>query len=135
LDIRELHADKFEEAQARYMNESGGFTEINRLLSYEKSGSVIYIHAPAGKTVDNKITLYREGMRRLAEIVEKDPEVEKITTISYLVAEHPGLFTTIGFEVGEVSDEIRQQNFVSEEHGIKRAEISREKFLKRFLKK
>lgn len=61
LDLREANADKFEEAQARAMNESGGFIEINRLLSYGKSGPIIHIHAPAGETINNKITLYREG--------------------------------------------------------------------------
>jgi len=134
LKIRESHADKFEEAQARAMNESGGFVEINRLLSYEKIGSEIQLHAPAGRTVGNKLGLYREGMRKLAEIVEKDPEVEKITAMSHLVAKHPGLFTAVGFGVYEISDEIRQKHFIHEDREIKVAEIDREKFLKRFLK-
>mgnify|MGYP005834038705 CR=1 FL=1 len=79
LDIREAHADKFEEVQARTMNESEGFIEINRLLSYGKSGPTIHIHAPASKIVGNKITLYREGLKKLAEIINDDPTIKKVS--------------------------------------------------------
>ncbi len=136
FDIRESNADKFEEAQARSMNESGGFTEINRLLSYGKSGPIIHIHAPPGKTignVGNKIVLYREGMRKLAEIVNNDPEVKLITATSHLVAAHPTLFTRAGFTVKEVSDEDRERHFAGEIMEIKMATIDREEFIKRFL--
>ena len=135
LDIREAHPDKFEEALARAMNESGGFIEINRLLSYGKSGSIIHMHAPAGETVGNKVTLYREGLRKLAEIINDDPKIKKVTATSPLVSAHPGLFTRAGFKVDDVTDEFRQQHFAGEEREIKIAEIDREEFLKRFLKK
>jgi len=135
LEIREAHADKFEEAQARAMNESGGFTEINRLLSYGKHKHIIHIHAPAGETVGNKISLYRDGMKKLAEIVNNDPEIKEITATSYLVASHPGLFTRAGFKVEDVSDEFCQEHFPGEEREIKIAKIDREEFLRRFLKK
>lgn len=134
LEIREAHSDKFEEAQARAMNESGGFTEINRLLSYGKHKHIIHIHAPAGETVGNKISLYRDGMKKLAEIVNNDPEIKEITATSYLVASHPGLFTRAGFKVEDVSDEFRQEHFAGEEREIKIAKIDREEFLRRFLK-
>lgn len=135
IEIREAHADKFEYAQARAMNESGGFTEINRLLSYGKHKHMIHIHAPAGETVDNKISLYREGMRKLAEIVDNDPEIKEITATSYLVASHLGLFTRAGFTVEDISDEFRQEHFVGEKREIKIAKIDREEFLRRFLKR
>jgi hypothetical protein len=135
LDIRQAHADEFEDAQARAMNEAGGFTEINRLLSYGKYKHIIHMHAPAGETVGNKITLYRDGMRKLAEIINNDPEIKEITATSPLVAAHPGLFTRAGFKVEEVSDEFRQQHFSGEEREIKKAIIDREEFLRRFLKK
>lgn len=134
LEIREMHADKFEEAQVQAMNEANGFTEINRLLSYGKSGSIIHIHAPFGETVDNKITTYRDGMKKLAEIVNKDPEIKEITATSHLVASHPGLFTKIGFKVEEVSDEFRQEHFSGEKREIKIAKIGREEFLEKFSK-
>lgn len=135
LDLHESHLAKFEEARAHAMNEAGGFTEINRLLFYGKDGSIIHIHAPHGKSIDNKITLYREGIRKLAEVVEKDPEIKEISPSSYLVAEHPGIFQTVGFKVEDASPEFRQARFPDEEREIKIATINRGDFLKRFIKK
>jgi len=133
IDVRKAHADEFEEAQAKAMNEAGGFTEINRLLSYGKSGPIIHIHAPAGETVGKKLTLYREGMRKLAEIISDDPEVQKITATSLLVAQHPGLFAKAGFKIEEVAEDFKNEHFAGEEREIKMATINRE-FLQRFLK-
>lgn len=135
LDIRELHTDKFESAQAKAMNESGGFTEINRLLSYGKNYHTIHIHAPAGTAVGNKITLYRDGMKKLAEIINDDSEIKEVTASSHLVASHPGLFSKAGFQIEDVTNEFRNQYFSGEEREIKRATIKREEFLERFLKK
>ncbi len=134
IDLKEKTPDKFEEAEAKAMNEASGFTEINRLLSYGKYKSTIHIHAPAGETVSGKLGLYREGMAKLAEIVNNDPDVQTITATSYLVAEHPGLFTRMGFKVEDISDELRERNFKGETRKIKKAWISREEFLRRFLK-
>ena len=135
LELKEEHADKFEDAQAKAMNEACGFTEINRLLSYGKYKSTIHIHAPAGETVSNKLGLYRDAMKKLADIINSDPEVQEITATSYLVAKHPGLFTRFGFKVEDITDEFRQEHFAGEEREIKRASISREEFLNKFLKK
>lgn len=134
LDLRDKHADKFENAQAKAMNETHNFTEINRLISYGKSGPMIHIHAPAGETVSNKFGLYRDGMKKLAEIVDSDPEIQEITATSTIVAEHPGLFTRIGFKVEDINEEFRNKYFAGEQREIKRASISREEFLNRFLK-
>jgi hypothetical protein len=135
LDLKETNLEEFEEAQALTMNERGGFTEINRLLSYGKDKNIIHFHAPAGKAVDNKITLYRSGLRKLAGIVNDDPEIKEITATSPLVASHPGLFTGAGFKIEDVSDEFKQEHFAGDERETKKASIDREEFLKRFLKK
>lgn len=134
IKVREEHKKEFEEAQAKAMNELSGFTEINRLLSYGKDGDRIHIHAPFGRTVEGKLKLYREGMRKLAEIVENDPEVKKITATSALVAEHPSLFERAGFEISEVPEWIKEEHFDGQKN-IKKASISRDEFLKRFLVK
>jgi len=134
FDIKEKNADKFEETIAKTMNEIGGFTEINRLLSYGKYKSIIHIHAPAGKTVDNKSELYRKGMKKLADIVKNDPEVKEITATSNLVAEHQRLFKKIGFKIEDVTDEFKREHFPREKREIKKASISREDFLNIFLK-
>lgn len=134
LDLKDKHANKIEDAQAKVMNREKGFTEINRLLSYGKHGSTVHIHAPPGETVGNKLGLYREAMERLADIVRNDLDIQEITATSYLVAKHPRLFTAIGFEIGDVPEEFRRGHFADEERQIKKATISRKEFLNKFLK-
>ena len=135
LDIKINNPKAFEDVQAKAMNEAGGFTEINRLLSYGKDNGIIHIHAPAGKSVEGKFSLYRQGMRDLAKIVNKDPEITTITATSHIVSEHPEMFTIMGFSVREMTPEEKQKHFAAETRKISRAEISREDFLKKFLKK
>ncbi|MFW6173461.1 MAG: hypothetical protein ACOC5T_06945 [Elusimicrobiota bacterium] len=128
FEARREYPHQFDDATAEAMNEAGDFTEINRLLSYGRYKNEIHIHAPHGETVPNKLKLYREGMRELAEIVKKDPEVEKVTATSYLVAQHPGLFERMGFEVEELPESQKIQGTLEE----KKATISREDFLEKF---
>lgn len=126
--------EKFEHIGAKTFNESGNFTEINRLLSYEKYGSFIYFHAPTGKTVEKKFSLYREGMRELAEIVNNDQEIDYIVTSSFIVASNPGIFTMSGFKIEETTEEEKERYSIGKDEKTKRAIISREDFLKKFLK-
>lgn len=133
LSLRETNAKEFEEAHARAMNESGEFTEINRLLSYGKYKSTIHIHAPAGETVEKKFTLYRQGMRDLAQIVKDDAEIKEITAVSPIVAEHQELFSRKGFVIENVSEESKQRIFPGETREVRLAGISREDFLTNFL--
>jgi hypothetical protein len=124
-----------EEIQTKVMNEQGGFTEINRLFSYGKSGSTIHIHASFGESVEKKISLYRDGMRRLAQIVNGDPDIEEITATSWIVARHPRMFEGWGFTIEDVSASFRKQHFGRDTREVKRATIRRDEFLRRFLKK
>lgn len=105
LKLKEDNAEKFEEAQAKAMNRAGNFIEINRPLSYGKLYNNIHIHAPAGESVDNKLSLYRDGLKKLAKIIVNDTEVKTVSATSHLVASHPGLFTKMGFTVKKISDE------------------------------
>lgn len=133
LDLRILYAAKFEKAQAQSMNETEGFTEINRLLSYDKSGSTIHIHAPVGYTVENKLSLYRTGFHELAKIIDADPEIKDITATSPIVAKHHTLFTLMGFHISDVPTALRAAHFTDEKRPIKMACISKKDFLERFL--
>ncbi len=133
LEIKERHPDKVEEAQTQSINEEGGYMELNRLVSYGRSGNIVHIHASPGRTVENKITLYRQAMKDLARIVDDDPGIEEIIATSHIVAEHPGIFTRAGFKVGELSDELKRRHFMGEEREVKIARIDREDFLRRFL--
>lgn len=133
FDVHTRHPDKLEEALGKAMNASGGFTEVNRLVSYGKSGSTIHIHHTHGKTVDNKRSLYADALKKLAKIVNDDPEVRHVVATSWIVAEHPALFTRSGFRIEDVSDESRREHFGDDEREVKMATIDREEFLARFL--
>ncbi len=134
LDIKKSNPGKFEEAQAHAFNEASDFIEINRLLSYGKSGSIMHIHAPPGETVENKTTLYLRGMKDLAQIVKNDPEIKEITATSFLVSDHQRLFERAGFKVEELLEEMRERHFSKEKKDVKKASIGREEFLEKWLK-
>jgi len=134
IRVKEEHAVEFEEAQMQTMNKEGGFIAINRLLSYGIYGPIVHLHAPPGKTVEGKRKLYLDGLAELAKIINQNPEIEEITATSHLVAEHQGLFKMLGFTVGDLPEESRKEHFAGEERELKIAKISREDFLKRFLK-
>lgn len=132
--LKEKHADEFEYALAKQTNNKYNFIEINRLLSYGKNKSVIHLHASAGKTVPNKIGLYRNGLIELAKIINDDPEIKTITASSYLVSEHQGLFIKLGFKISDINDDFKQKYFPWETRDIKEASINREDFLCRYFK-
>lgn len=134
VDIKEHHKDKFEEVEARVMNEASNLTPINRLVSYGKSGDEIHIHHTPGTTVENKLRLYKEALAKLAEIVDKDPEIKKITAASWIVAKNPRMFTGAGFTV-EDSNEYHKGNLDELNRKMNFASISRDDFLNRYLKK
>ncbi len=147
-----------EEIQTDVMNEQGGFIPLNRLLSYGvsrpevhiytsssesvrgesgthgTSGSEIHIHASFGESVEGKLALYRSGMRKLATIVNDDPKIKEITATSWIVAAHPDIFTKWGFDVKNISSMYHKSSFGHDRRKVQRATISREKFLKKFLK-
>ncbi|PIR47828.1 hypothetical protein COV06_00280 [Candidatus Uhrbacteria bacterium CG10_big_fil_rev_8_21_14_0_10_50_16] len=102
-------------------------------MTYGRSGPEIHLHASQGKTVENKLSLYRDEMRKLAQIVDKDPEVRIVSATSALVAEHPGLFVRAGFTLEDVLKEIRTAYFDDQTRAIKRAVIDRKTLLDKWL--
>lgn len=133
MELRKTHPGLFEDAEAVRMNEGSDFIPLNRLVSYGKTGEIIHIHHVPGKTVSGKRTLYLDAMEKLAVIVSQDPEVKLITATSWIVAEHPKMFELSGFDIGDVSKEVRENHFAKEKRDIKTATIGRDELLRRFL--
>lgn len=129
-----LSKETIEEVQTDVMIEQGGFVPLNRLMSYGTTGSEIHIHASFGESVEGKLALYRDGMRKLAAIVNGDPNIQEITATSWIVAEYPNIFTRWGFDVKNISLKERKQLFGDDHRKVQRATISREEFLTKFLK-
>ncbi len=109
----------------------GGRERINEILEYElvDDGRIIKIHTwPREKPGIKKLKMLTDsGFRELAKIIDQNEKIEKVEAWSYLVLKNKKLFEGLGFTLGEeytTSEGIEGQG----------AEISREEFLKRYLK-
>lgn len=140
FDIASTHPFEFEEAGATANNEAEGFIGLNRLVAYEKIGGTIKIHHSMAKTVGPKLRIYYDAMRKLAKIIENDPEIQTIEAASWIVNEAPSLFTKKGFVVEKARKHISSfskgfawgQEKDEEGRPVSIATINRDEFLKVF---
>lgn len=141
LQIVKTYPKEYEEAQAKAINERHGYTELNRLVSYEKDGSVIKLHHSPGKTLNalRFYSLYKEAMKKLSKIVIDDETIEKIEAASWIVTKNPDVFIKNGFSVKKVEPGAPNSRDTSlahekdpERQEISIASISRADFLKTF---
>jgi hypothetical protein len=110
------------------------FVKINELLSYVIVGNIIDIHMLPEEKVENLPLKFKEGLQKLAEIVDKNKDIETIEARSWINAEHPNFMKRFGFTIdGEISEEIRLKYFPREKRKISDAHMSRNDFLKRYL--
>lgn len=133
VDWRANHLVEFENIRRQDFNEQGGFTELNQMLSYGLDGDTIHLHVPPNvSTPDSKkLRLVREGLQKLATIVNQDPSVKTIVATSWIVAKHPDLMTKLHFNVeGPIDEETRARHFNAETRDIALATISREDLIK-----
>jgi hypothetical protein len=77
------------------------------------------------------------GLKKLAEIIKTNDNIEKITATSWIVAKNPSLLERLGFTViGEISKEEREQeNYRDEKRPIAKAFMKREDFLFKYSNK
>lgn len=137
FDMEITHPFEFEEARAMAIDESAGYTRLNRLVTYEKVEDAIQLHHSVAKTVGPKLHLYYDAMRKLAKIVEDDPEIKVIEAASWIVANARGLFEKNGFHVNILEDRgaysLSRNMKDNQDREVAYAYIDREEFLKRFL--
>ncbi len=137
VDIAEKYPKEFEVLQGELINRERRYIPLNDLVSYGKSGDRIHLHHTPGRTkgVKEKITTYKSALENLARIVKEDPEIRQVTATSWIVGEHPVLFSRFGFTIsGEVTSEFKKRHFPGETSSVMEAIMSREDFLERFLK-
>ncbi|MFA5791747.1 MAG: hypothetical protein WC884_01775 [Candidatus Paceibacterota bacterium] len=138
FDFSKIFPKEFEEAQAKVGIEEEGYTELNRLVAYEKEGNTVKLHHPPARTIGPKLELYYDAMRKLVEIIKNDPEIQNVEAASWIVARVPELFARNGFTVKEAKKHISSFpiSFGNEKDKYGRkvsiASISREEFLKVF---
>lgn len=135
IDLGITNLSELDGARIAAINETHGWSKLNQLLQYGKSGAVVHLHVPVGENVFNKREQYYDGLAKLAKIIEEDSEIQWVEAASFIVAEHPGLFTRDNFIISEVTEEFKQKHFPNEIREIKKASINREEFLNKFLPK
>ena len=110
---------------------------LNEVLSYTVNGDIIQIHIFSGKKEYGLAQKVFEGLKELAEAVSKDPNIKTIEAISWIVSKHPKLIEKkMGFIIGgDVDPEYIKEHFDDEDGEIKKAYISRDDFLNRYLNK
>lgn len=112
------------------------FTPLNQLLSYGRHENTLHIHIAPNENVGikDKLHFLREGLNKLAQVVEADQEITEVTGTSWIIAKHPKLLESLGFTVlGEIDDEKRQKHFSGETRPVAEAYISREDLLEKYL--
>jgi hypothetical protein len=122
------------------------FFRINGILTYgvDERAKLIHIHIqPNSET--NKLTfaekkkMLLDGFSHLAEIINKDKEIQKITGMSPMIARSPKFMMSLGFsEPVPVSEDEWKENFIYEYQNnipVSYSEIARVDFLNKYLKK
>ncbi len=129
------HAEpvSFESSLRKGINAMTGFIPLNEMLTYEQKKTEIHIHLSPSETLSlgNKLTLLRDGFKKLAEILKDNSSIEQVRATSWLVAAHPGLLEKLGFTVeGEISPEMKKENFSHDDRPVASAFINREDLLR-----
>ncbi|MFA6274358.1 MAG: hypothetical protein WC662_04320 [Candidatus Paceibacterota bacterium] len=137
LEVKKTNPILLEEVQRDIFVEQGNFTKLNEILSYGIYKDIAHIHfAPAKelkkeKGIKGTLSLVRDGLKKLAEIVKDNNNITKITATSYIVAEMPTTMESLGFHItGPVSRGFRSLHFKGDKRKVSQAEMSRERLLK-----
>lgn len=133
ITYRKAHPKDFEEI--RWLAE--GNKLLNDLLYYNKNGNGVKIHLSSAEGI-SAIKLRRsvlDGLEKLAQEIKDDEEITEVRATSWIVAKNPRLLEKMGFEVeGEIDEELKTNHFSDETRPISTAVMSKEEFLKRYLK-
>lgn len=127
LDVKENNLEEFELAERKEMYEANPhLIKLNQLFAYEIKDNEIELHVPPNEStpIGTMLKLIDEGMKKIAEIVNANPRIEKVTNYSWIAAEKPGLVEKLGFEISEPEEGVQK---------VARLTISRERLLKRWL--
>jgi len=135
----------FEKVQRENTINSNGNLKLSEVLYTslnEQNKNEIFIHlAPAEEFIkENGIANLKKevekGLAKLAEIVESNKNIEKITATSWIVAKNPLILERLGFTVvGEISEKERMEDFNNEKRPVAKAFIERSDFLARYYNK
>lgn len=127
--------------QKRFI-ESSGSTELNRMLAYAKFQDAVLLHVSPSKTLQlsEKLRFLNDGLNKLADVLVNDPKIKKVQGSSWIMQENPRLVERLGFRIEEIPKMEKAIHFLvnlfrkEKSPQYKSASMSREDFLKRYLK-
>lgn len=135
LDWKNNNPKTFEarlrENQVAYLK----YNVLNEMMTYDVHRKKINLHISPSETlsISEKISLVKDGLRRLAEVLKENEQIESVVATSWIVAANPGILEKLGFFVdGEISAEARANWRSVDDRPIASAHISRDDFLKRY---
>jgi len=91
-----------------------GFIPLNEMLSYGQAKDYVHIHLAPSKTLTmvEKLSLLKDGFKKLVDILRADPELKEVRATSWIVAANSGLLEKLGFTIkGEISLEVKAKYF------------------------
>lgn len=136
VDVKLDQPELYESIQQQIILERPGYVKVNDLFAYElgKNDTYFQLHIFPVETRKDKLSLIKEGMKGLAEVVNKNPNIQEVVAVAWIVASNPGLMERLGFEIdGPMSEEERNEYFPIEAGEVGKAHITREELLKRYL--
>lgn len=113
------------------VNELVGYNDPDKYISH-----ILNIHILPNRTtpIREKLILFRDGFRGLAQIVNSDEDIKKIVGDSWIALEKPKLVKEMGFKVeNNLKDEFKRIFIEKNDKNAETVSMSREEFLKKYL--
>lgn len=135
-DVKLDQPELYESIQQQVILERPGYVKVNDLFAYElgKDGTSFQLHIFPVQERNDKLSLLKEGMKGLAQAVDKDPNIQEVVAVAWIIASNPGLIKRLGFEIDDpMSEQERKEYFPNDTREISKAHITREELLKRYL--
>jgi hypothetical protein len=99
---------------------------INELLVCDIEKNIIEIHIRPKEKLNDTLVKFKEGLEKVAEIINSHEEIELVKVQSWIIARHPRIAEKFGFVLGE---EVKLETG----EVVRNGHMSREDFLKRYL--
>lgn len=130
FDFKRNDPLNFEIIERKDYDEYSGYKRVNDLIYYDTIDSKIAIHIAHSRYIKGKKSLLLDGLAELARMVESSRDIDKIEGESWIIARKPKLVEKLGFTLEDIAIESPEMPGVP----IRRAYMSREDFLKKYLK-
>lgn len=136
LKYQEQHPAELEAHRLRVLRQEKGYAEINEMMYFNMTHDEIQIHIDDVKELGlaEKMRLLKDGMKKLALIIQSNPQLKGVFAASWIVAKNPGLVERLGFNVTGPLEFTPVEGEVLDERPIAGAYITREEILERYSK-